>query len=458
MSSQSQKGSRVIIIDDDRGLLSVMEATLLSAGMPAPTLIANSLDAMEVIRAGEFSVALIDLIMPNLNGLELLQQIKTEFPALECVIVTAVDEIASAVKAIHLGAFDYLVKPLDSEKLTLAIANALERHTLKKGVALLQAKPSFDELKNREAFKTIIATDEVMARVFHLAEAVAETDYSVVISGETGTGKELLARVVHGLSNRSAGPFVGVNMAAFSRTLFEDSFFGHDKGAFTGALTDRNGLLQSAEEGSLFLDEITEMELELQVKLLRVIQEREYIRVGSTQVRTFNVRFIAATNRNIDEEIRSGRLREDLYYRLNMFHIHMPPLRERPRDILPLAEHFQREHVSKSTKQYRPIEKDLEQALLLHSWPGNVRELENVIARAIINSSSDTLTLSSVDEMLSRSHPETKDSNEAPLVSLETVEKKHIRQVLDYVDGNRTRAAKILGIDLRTLQRKLKRF
>jgi DNA-binding NtrC family response regulator len=396
--------------------------------------------------------------MPHLGGMELLQQIKSEFPAVECIIVTAVDDVSTAMEAVRYGAFDYIIKPLDSDKLVISTKNALEKHCLKKGISLLQFSPPISELKNKIAFASMIAEDENMVRIFHMAEAAAATDYSIIISGETGTGKELLARIIHSLSSRSSGPFIGVNMAAFSRTLFEDSFFGHDKGAFTGASSDKEGLLQSADGGTLFLDEITEMELELQVKLLRVIQEREYIRVGSTRVRNFNTRFITATNRVIDEEIRNKKFRKDLYYRLNMFHIHIPPLRERSNDILPLARHFEKKHAAHNNKKNRPFEKELKQAFLDYSWPGNVREVESIIAKSVIHSPDNMLTLSSVENFLDTSIDSQIKTGKNQLVSLDTLEKDHILKILKHTLGNRTQAAKILDIDLRTLQRKLKKF
>ncbi len=448
----------IIIVDDDRSLLSIMEATLISAGFPAPVLVSDSREVMEVIRNGSFAVALIDLVMPHLGGMELLQQIKAEFPLMECIIVTAVDEVSSAVRAVQYGAYDYLLKPLDSEKLPLVLNNALEKYSLKREVALLQKQQRFDDLRNPQAFAPMVAADAAMARIFHQAEAAAETDYSLIISGESGTGKEVLARIIHSLSPRAGGPFVAVNMAAFSQNLFEDSFFGHEKGAFTGASADKAGLLEAAEGGTLFLDEIGELAYGLQAKFLRVIQEREFMRLGSSRVKTFNVRFIAATNRSLDEAIKKKQFREDLFYRLNMFHLRIPPLRERRDDILPLAEHFLRRHAVQNSKDIRSLSADFLDALERYAFPGNVRELESIIAKAVLAADGTELTLDTARDFSGPLLPTASRPSASHHRTLAQLEKDHIRAVLASTGGNRTHAARILAISVRTLQRKIRSY
>ena len=456
MESIPDNHTPILVVDDDVGLLSSIKATLVSSGIPEPVLVSDSRRVMDLVREHRFMLVFLDLVMPHINGMEVLQQIKKEFPEIECVIVTATDDVSSAVQAMQYGAYDYLVKPLNSEKLIIVINRALERYNLRQGLALFEKKQSFSDLKNPQAFTDMIAEDESMALVFHQAESVAPTDYSVVISGESGTGKEMLARIIHELSNRSNGPFFAVNMGAFSRTLFEDEFFGHTKGAYTGAVSEKKGFFEAARGGTLFLDEITELEPSLQGKLLRVLQESELYRLGSTRLENVDVRIVAATNRDINGEIEDGRFRADLFYRLNMCHIKVPPLSERKKDILPLARHFLKIHALKNEKEIDSLSQDLAGRLLEYPFPGNVRELENIMAAAILLEKGKVLTLSSVSTLLANSEPGRGCNQE--LITLSELEKLHIQKVLEAMNGNRTRAAKTLGIGLRTLQRKIKIF
>jgi len=456
MESIPDNHTPILVVDDDVGLLSSIKATLVSSGIPEPVLASDGRRVMDLVREHRFMLVFLDLVMPHINGMEVLQQIKKEFPEIECVIVTATDDVSSAVQAMKYGAYDYLIKPLNSEKLIIVINRALERYNLRQGLALFEKKQSFSDLKNPQAFTDMIAEDESMALVFHQAESVAPTDYSVVISGESGTGKEMLARIIHDLSNRSNGPFFAVNMGAFSRTLFEDEFFGHTKGAYTGAVSEKKGFFEAARGGTLFLDEITELEPSLQGKLLRVLQESELYRLGSTRLENIDVRIVAATNRDINGEIEDGRFRADLFYRLNMCHIKVPPVRERKKDILPLARHFLKIHALKNEKEIDSLTQDLAGRLLEYPFPGNVRELENIMAAAILLEKGKVLTLSSVSALLANSEPGRGRNQE--LIPLSELEKLHIQKVLEAMNGNRTRAAKILGIGLRTLQRKIKTF
>jgi transcriptional regulator with PAS, ATPase and Fis domain len=301
-----------------------------------------------------------------------------------------------------------------------------------------------------------VADDEAMALIFHQVEAVAGTDYSVVISGESGTGKEMLARVIHKLSNRSNAPFYAVNMASFSKTIFEDEFFGHTKGAYTDAANEKIGFFEAASGGTLFLDEITELDPSLQGKLLRVIEERELYRLGSTEIRNVDVRIIAATNRDINEEILQGNFRSDLYYRINMYNIKVPPLRERKKDILPIAGHFLKTHASANDKKIRALEPELEQRLMQYSYPGNVRELENIIAAAVLQEKEKTLTLATTLNLLPYEGPERRKNVE--LLTLEEIEKRHIEKVLEITGGNRPKSAKILGVNVSTVYRKIEKY
>lgn len=453
----------VLVVDDDTGLLASIHAVLVGAGFPEPALLSDGRRVMDLLRTLDIHLVLLDLIMPQVEGLELLRQIKTEFPHVECIIFTAVDDVATAIQAMRFGAYDYLVKSLNNEKLVIVITRALERYSLRHELTLHERKQSFADLKHPEAFRHLVARDEAMALVFRQVEVVAPTDYSVVITGESGTGKEMLARVIHALSSRAAAPFMGVNMAAFSRSIFEDEFFGHAKGAYTNAVGERKGFLESAQGGTLFLDEITELDPGLQSKLLRVIEERELYRLGSTERRNVDVRFIAATNRDIQQEIAAGRFRADLFYRLNHYTIRIPALRERPRDILPLATHFLGIHARKNNRPVRTIAPELAQRLQAYAYPGNVRELQNILAAAVLAAQGEQLTSSHTVHLLPPSAGQPPAANAPPspasaFLTLEELEKRHIRDVLEACGGNRVEAARILGINPSTVYRKIKSY
>jgi DNA-binding NtrC family response regulator len=456
MESIPHKNTPILVVDDDEGLLFSIKATLISAGLPEPALVSDSRRVTGLLRLHRFQLVLLDLMMPQLGGMEVLQQIKEEWPETDCVIVSAVDEVATAVRAMSSGACDYLVKPLNSDRLVALVQSHLERYRFRDELARLGRKKVFENLKNPEAFGRIIAEDESMALVFHQVEAVAGTDYSVVINGESGTGKEMMARVIHQLSRRSDAPFYAVNMASFSKTLFEDEFFGHAKGAYTDAGGERRGFFEAANGGTLFLDEITELDPSLQAKLLRVIEEREFYRLGSTEVRNVDVRIIAATNRDIADEIIKGRFRADLFYRINTYNIKIPPLRERRKDILPLARYFLKLHAGANKKKIADLEPDLCERLLDHAFPGNVRELENLIAAAVLLEKGKRLSLDAARTLLPYEGPERRKHVE--LLTLEDLERRHIERVLEATGGNRPRAAKILGINVSTIYRKLEKF
>ena len=456
MESIPDKHTPVLVVDDDEGLLLSIKATLVSSGLPEPALISDSRNVLDRVREHPFRLILLDLMMPHLNGLEVLEKIKAEFPNTECVIVSASDEVATAVQAMTLGASDYLVKPLNSEKLVALVHRTLEKYNLQDELARFGRKKVFSELRNPQAFSGMVAEDESMALVFHQVEAVAGTDYSVVINGESGTGKEMLARVIHRLSNRSTAPFYAVNMASVSKTIFEDEFFGHAKGAYTDAANERRGFFEAAHGGTLFLDEITELDPSLQAKLLRVIEEREFYRLGSTEIRNVDVRIIAATNRDINEEIIKGRFRADLFYRINMYNIKIPPLRERKDDILPLASHFLKVHANANNKTIQGLSHELAERLLQASIPGNVRELENMIAAAVLLEKGKTLSLASARNLLPYTGPERRKNVE--LLTLDQLERRHIKRVLEVTGGNRPKAAKILGVNVTTVYRKIEKY
>jgi len=447
----------VLVVDDDPGLLLSISATLASSGLPEPAILSDSRQAMDIIRSHNFHLILLDLKMPFVSGMALLEEIKTELPHIECVIVTASDEASTAIQAMRFGAYDYLVKPLNTEKLILTVNRALERFNLRNELTLYEKKQRFSDLEHPQAFARVIARDESMALVFRQAEVVAPTDYNVFITGESGTGKELLASVIHDLSNRARAPFVAVNMASFNKSLFEDEFFGHIKGAYTDAFSDKKGFFEQAKGGTLFLDEITELEPSLQAKVLRVIEERELYRLGSTTVRNVDVRIISASNRNIEEEIRNKNFRADLFYRLNMFNIKLPPLRQRKEDILPLARHFLAVYAARNNKPIQSIDTELANRLLQYDFPGNVRELENIIAAAVLLEPGGVLQLASAPIL--QNLPERRENRRRDdLISLAELEKGHITRVLRAVGGNRTQAARILGVNATTVYRKIEKY
>lgn len=447
--------SHILVVDDDEGLLFSIRAALLSAGLPDPIMVSDSRKVLDLVSRQKFHLALLDLIMPHMDGMEVLRQIKQESPSTECIILTAVDDVATAVQAIHMGAYDYLVKPLQVKRTTIAIRHALERYQLRQGMALFERPQSFADLRNPDMFSGMLAEDEAMALVFHQAEASAESDYNIMLTGETGVGKGMLARIIHNLSAKSAGPFVAVNMPAFSQNLFEDEFFGHKRGAYTGAFDDKRGFFEAAQGGTLFLDEISELPHAMQGKLLRVIEDKELYRLGSTDVVNLYLRILSASNRDVEKSVDAGEFRGDLYFRLNEYHIHIPPLRRRPKDILPLAYHFLRRHAKKNNKKIKSISNSLAEYLQQYPFPGNVRELEHVISSAVLAERSDVLGFASVQELKIRSASAKQPIYET-FPSLADIQKQHIEKALELTNGNRTQAAQLLGIGLRTLQRKLK--
>lgn len=446
----------ILVVDDDEGLLLSVRTTLLSAGLPEPAVVSDGRRVMPLLRKNRFQLVLLDLVMPKMSGMNVLEAVKKEYPEIVCIIVTATDEVATAIQAIKLGAYDYLVKPVSAEDLVIVVRRALERYELRKSVTRYEARQSFAAVEHPEAFQEMVAEDEAMALVFRQVEAVAPTDYSVIVSGESGTGKEMLARILHRLSKRSDKPFVAVNMAAFNKSLFEDAFFGHTRGAYTHAVDERKGFFEAADGGTLFLDEITELDADLQAKLLRVLQEKEFYRIGSTSSRKIDLRIIAATNRDILSEVKAGRFRADLFYRLSMYTIKIPPLRERRKDILPLANHFVRMYGSTKIPPVAEISEELGRNLLNYSFPGNIRELENMIAGAVLLERSAVLQPESVRDLPQRFPQMAVEDDDWP--TLDELEKRYLIRVLQKTGGNRKKAAEILGVNLTTIYRKIERL
>jgi two-component system response regulator AtoC len=441
--------ARILVADDEEGLRCFLVEVLTDEGHEV-TAAADGAQAAALLDAGDFHLLLTDLKMPGLDGMSLVRKARAEQPEMEVVVMTAHGTVAGAVEAMKLGAFDYLQKPLSSPaELRLLVERALERRRLLQTAARVEIGQPVDD-------GALSFGDPAMGPVVDALQKVARTDATVLLVGESGVGKEVAARALHRWSRRAQGPFVAINAAALTDTLLESELFGHEKGAFTGATTRRQGRLELAEGGTFFLDEVGEMKVELQAKLLRVIQERRFERVGGGRTLTADVRWVAATNRDLQAEIAAGRFREDLYHRLAVFPVRMPPLRERPRDILPLAERLLAEVAREVGRTGLALDGGARAALAGHTWPGNVRELRNALERAAIL--ADGAAIGAEHLILGMPVGATAAAGSAggPLVTMADHERAAIRQALAACAGNRRAAAERLDIGERTLYDKLK--
>lgn len=443
--------AKVWICDDEPGMLRYLVKTVADWGYEVETFL-SPLDLLGALdkSGGHVDLLLLDIRMPELDGLTVLQRVQALYPQLGVIIMTGHGSIDSAVESIKLGAFDYLTKPFPEERLAATLQNCLERRRLlAENTALRQ------ELESRFAPGGIVLRSQAFRQVYELARRVAASGANVLVLGESGTGKELIAGAIHYSSPRAQQRFLALNCAALAETLLESQLFGHLKGAFTGAVQAQKGMLAEADGGSLFLDEIGELSPALQVKLLRVLQEGEFIPVGATTPKRVDVRFIAATNRDLEAEVAKGAFREDLYYRLNVVSLHLPPLRERPEDIEPLAEHFLAQAAARLGSSLQAIDPAALAALREYAWPGNVRELQNVIERGVILGNGGALQLEDLPLKLSRpvqliSAP----AQEGPL-TLRDAERLQVERILRRSDWNKSRAAQTLGITRVTLDRKI---
>jgi DNA-binding NtrC family response regulator len=443
----------LILIAEDEDLMRAILARLLEAAGYRVAAAASAEEALELFAAGDVALTLTDIRMSGMDGLALLDRVKDIDHEALVIVMTAYSSVDSAVAALRKGAYDYVTKPFVNEDLLQSVRNALRQRELFSENRALRR-----ELDRRYSFSEIIGTSEALQQVFRLVEKVAATSTNVLIQGESGTGKELIARAVHHNSPRAERPFVAINCGALPETLLESELFGHTKGAFTGAVTSRPGLFRSAEGGTIFLDEIGEISQTLQVRLLRAVQEHEVTPVGSSAPAQFDARIICATNRDLEREVAEGRFREDLYYRLNVIEIHLPPLRERREDIPLLVRHFVRRTAREQAQGEKPVEPQAMAALINHRWPGNVRELQNAVERAF-TLSGETIDLDSLPPRVraSAGHIEVRDPD-GLRPTLAEIERRHILDTLSAVNQDKSRAANILGIDLSTLYRKLKRY
>ncbi len=449
----SMSKQNVLVVEDEELMRSILRQLLENAGYEVST--ADSAEAaLEIFPTRDFAVTVTDIKMAGMDGLELLDRLKTVDAEAIVIVMTAYSSVDSAISALRKGVYDYVTKPFVNEDLLQRIRNAIRTKELFRENRALRR-----ELDKHYSFAEIIGTSRRLQEVFGIVKKVADTNVSVLIQGESGTGKELIARAIHFNSSRAAKPFLAVNCGALPESLLESELFGHTRGAFTGAIADKKGLFRSAEGGTLFLDEIGEMPLSLQVKLLRALQEHEVTPLGVSIPVKFNARIIAATNKNLETEVEENRFREDLFYRLNVIEISLPPLRERREDIPLLAKHFAFKTARAQNAPEKTISPEAMTALVGYGWQGNIRELENAVERAFILSGDeiDTESLPPKIRFNSPTNYEMRDSeNLRP--TLEEMERRYILEILNSVGEDKAQAASILGIDLSTLYRKLKRY
>jgi len=450
---------KILAIDDDPGVLRYLFLLLMQTGKHEVLTLDDSTYAFQELDRGIYDVLLLDMDMPGVTGLDILKYARDHHPDLETIVLTGVEDVQLAVAAMKLGAYDYLSKPVNNDLFLLVLERALERRHLKNRVDELREDFQFEDLKNKEVFRDIITRSPKIIKILRYVERIAESQSSVLIWGESGTGKELIARAIHAVSPRKDERFMAVNAGVFVNDLFASEFFGHMKGSFSGAYSDKKGFLEAANRGTLFLDEIGELSLPIQVKLLRVLQEGEFFRLGSTQNQKVDVRIIASTNKDLQVEIKKGNFRKDLFFRLNVNSIYLPPLREHREDIPLLAYHFLDKYNLINKKQIREISEPVMNLLQQYTYPGNVRELENMVNHMISVESSEKLTKSSLPSYFS----EALKDHKSPSASLEEktlqeLEREHIRKILEKTGGNRTQAAKILGISRVNLLAKIKRY
>ena len=441
--------NKILIVDDEEKLRTLL-ARIISLEGYEVLQAADIKTAFKKLEQAEIDVILCDVKLPDGNGVGFSKQVKDKFPLIEIILLTAYGNISDGVQAIKNGAFDYITKGDDNNKIIPLLYRAAEKVSLAKRVQHLER-----QLSNKYSFESIIGKSKTILAAIDLAKKVAVTDAAVLLTGETGTGKEVFAQAIHQAGNRSNKNFIAINCAAISKDLLESEMFGHKAGAFTGATKDTKGIFEEANNGTVFLDEIGEMPLDLQAKLLRVLETGELIKVGESKPIKVNIRLIAATNRNLQKEIEAGNFRQDLFYRLAVFQIALPPLRERVLDIEELANHFAKIVADKTNKKIKPVSKEFTEALKLHQWNGNIRELKNVIERAVILMNNNELAVENLPPELQQLPNGQKQLSAFDLASAEKI---HIQKVLNYTNSNKTEAARLLNIALTTLYRKLEEY
>ncbi|MDF7819522.1 sigma-54 dependent transcriptional regulator [Runella sp. MFBS21] len=440
--------ANLLLIDDEIKLRGLLKRILELEGYHVNEA-GDARSAFQILEKQDIQVVVCDVKLPDAHGVALTQQIKTQFPLLEIILLTAYGTIADGVQAVKNGAFDYLTKGDDNDRIVPLVARAVEKAELQQKVKRLEEKVS-----QKFGFGSVIGSSQVIKEALHLAQKVAVTDTTVLLLGETGTGKEVFAQAIHQESPRREKSFVALNCSAFSREILESELFGHRAGAFTGALKDKKGLLEEAHGGTLFLDEIGEMTLELQAKLLRVLETNSFYKVGDTKPTQVNVRFVAATNRNLKAEAEKGLFRLDLYYRLSVFEINLPSLRQRPDDIPAIAQHFAQIYAAKMNRPMPKLSTGFVDKLRQNQWKGNIRELKNIIERAVILANNNELTPQELPFELQFGFEDAIQG----VATLAEVEKRHIQWMLAHTQHNKTETARLLGIGLTTLYRKIEEY
>jgi two-component system response regulator HydG len=450
----SQKPT-ILVIDDESGILDTLRILLKKEGFEVTTAQGGKA-GLEQIRSGGFDIVLSDVRMPQVTGLDILNAAREQDPMTPVILMTAQASLQTAIAAVNQGAFYYIQKPFANDELVAILRRASDYRAVR-----VENKHLKQEIRRRDRVGVVrpIGKSKRFSEILKLAEQVAPTDSTVLIGGESGTGKEVVARYIHSLSNRADGPCLSINCGALPENLLESELFGHVKGSFTGAVRDKQGLFAAARGGSFFLDEVGEMPPPLQIKLLRVLQEREAIPVGATEAIPVDVRIIAATNRELEEEIRRGNFRSDLFYRLNVIAIDLPPLRERREDVLLLVESFLQRMASEQATEPKALSADTLDAVMVYDWPGNVRELENALEHAWVLTKGNTIEPAALPDRITKRKKEPLVAERSyPNPVLEVIERAYIMYVLQTEGGNKTRAAEVLGIDPSTLYRKLSRY
>lgn len=439
------KKTEILVVDDESIVRESLHDWLDSVGYKVITAESGE-KALRIIQQKKIKIMLADLIMPGINGIELMKKAKEIVPAISTVIITAHGTIQTAITAIREGAYDYVEKPFCPEKVELLIKNLVEHHDLIEENISLRRK-----VEEKYHFEGIIAKSPKMLKIFELIKTIAPTTATVLIIGETGTGKEVIARAIHHQSQRRNKPFIATSCAALPESLLESELFGHEKGSFTGAVERKKGKFEAGDRGTLFLDEIGEINANTQVHLLRALEEKKITRVGGNEEIEVDVRVISATNRNLRSMVKQEKFREDLYYRLNVVTIDLPLLKDRREDILPLAQHFLKKYTEENKKSIKKFSSEVVKFMLNYSWPGNVRELENMIERGVILSKANSITLDELPQDII--HPSPVEGK-----TIEAVERNHIINVLEETKGNISKAADILGVRRMTLYNKLKKY
>jgi DNA-binding NtrC family response regulator len=446
---------RILVVDDEDGMRRLLSRVLTREGYETSA-VGSGAEALRLVASERFDLVVTDIKMPEMDGLQLLAELKEYEPSLPIIVITAYGTIENAVQALRSGAYDYIAKPFENDEIKLTVAKAFERERL-----LAENRYLHAELEGRYDFSGIVGGSLAMQQVYDMASSVAVSNANVMITGESGTGKELLARSIHYSSLRKEKPFVVLNCAAISEGVLESELFGHEKGAFSGALDTRKGRFERADQGTLFIDEVAEISMAAQVKLLRVIQEHEFERVGGNKTISVDVRIVAATNKKLEDLVKDGNFREDLYYRLNVVNINVPPLRSRREDVEPLSRFFLEKYTAETGKKITDLSPRALSCLLAHDWPGNVRELQNAIERAVVLSKGSVLTPRDFpqgmqgDDQICLQIPE-KGGSLTDI--LEDLERQLIIQTLQREEGSQTRAAETLGIKRTTLRYKMEKY